>query len=71
MSTVTGEAALPFSFCLLINGPIPGEVTVSFSVCVSSQYESILNGMNLLLEEEILSFKSRPELQIRGGIEDN
>ena len=39
---------------------LSGEATLPFSVSLPSQMGSPLKGMNLLLEEQILSFKSRP-----------
>ena len=45
-------------------GTLSGEAFLSFPFCLSSQWGSILNGKNLLLYEQILSFKSRPIIRI-------
>ena len=41
-------------------GTLLGEATLSFSVCLPSQWGSTLEGKNLLPQEQILSFKRRP-----------
>ena len=41
-------------------GTLSGEATLPFSVSLPSQLGSSLKGTNLLLQEQILSFKSRP-----------
>ena len=42
---------------------LSGEVTLPFHFCVPSNVGSTIKGKNLLQEEQILSFKSRPLLK--------
>ena len=46
-----------------VNGYISGEVTHPFSLLPPFSMGSTLKGMNLLLEEQILSCKGRPLFQ--------